>query len=149
MTEQQRTEQRFRGRGWRVGNALVSAMAKLGVGPIHLLTTRGRRSGRPSTVPVVPVEEGGKRWLVAPYGPVDWVHNARTTARVRLRYGTTTQELTVREAVGAEAAPILWRYVTVATTARSQFDAAPEDPPEAFEAEVDGHPVFELIATND
>ena len=42
----------------------------------YLLTTRGRKTGRPRTNPVVPVEHDRRRWLVAPYGPVSWVHNA-------------------------------------------------------------------------
>jgi F420H(2)-dependent quinone reductase len=69
----------------RVGNAVVSVLARAGIGPIYLLTTRGRKTGRPRTLPVVPVEQGGKRWLVAPYGAVSWVHNARAAGRVTLR----------------------------------------------------------------
>jgi hypothetical protein len=68
---------RFRSLGWRAGNAMVSVLARAGIGPIYLLSTRGRRSGRLRTTPVVPVEHAGKRWLVAPYGAVSWVHNAR------------------------------------------------------------------------
>ena len=57
---------RFRRPGWRAGNALVSVLARAGIGPIYLLSTRGRKSGRVHTTPVVPVEYEGKRWLVAP-----------------------------------------------------------------------------------
>jgi hypothetical protein len=35
-------------------------------------------------VPVVLVEEKKKRWLVAPYGEVDWVKNARASGFVNL-----------------------------------------------------------------
>src|SRR4051812_15028490 len=52
----------FRSRGWRAGNAVVSVLARAGIGPIHLLTTRGYKSGRPYTVPAVPVDHDGKRW---------------------------------------------------------------------------------------
>ena len=63
-------EPKFRSLGWRAGNALVSVLARLGIGPIHRLTTRGSKSGRPHTVPVVPVDYDGKMWLVATYGAV-------------------------------------------------------------------------------
>ncbi len=140
-----RPEPRFRSLGWRAGNALVSVLARLGVGPIHLLTTRGARSGRPHTVPVVPVDHDGKRWLVATYGPVAWVRNVRAGGRVSLRYGRTTRQYATREATAAEAGPVLKRYVAVATKARAQFDAAPDAPVEDFVAEADRHPVFELV----
>ena len=87
----------------------------LGVGPIHLLTVRGSKSGRPHTVPVVPVDDDGKRWLVAPYGAVAWVHNARVAGRVSLRYGRTTRQYPNREVGADEAAPVLKRYVAIAT----------------------------------
>ena len=37
---------RIRQVGWRMGDAMVSAFARAGVGPIHLLATRGRKTGR-------------------------------------------------------------------------------------------------------
>jgi hypothetical protein len=44
----------------------VTVLARIGIGPIQLLTTRGRKSGRTQPNPVVPIEVGGKTWLVAP-----------------------------------------------------------------------------------
>jgi surface antigen len=79
--------QRFRSWRWRAGNALVSVFARTGIGPIALLTTTGRVTGRRYTVPVVPVDHAGARWLVAPYGPVAWVDNARAAGTVTLRHG--------------------------------------------------------------
>lgn len=136
---------RFRSRSWRAGNVFVSLLARLGVGPIHLLTTRGRKSGQPSTVPVVPVDVDGRRWLVAAYGEVDWVHNARTSGRVSIRYGRVRREYGTREASAEEAGPVLKQYVTTATKTRAQFTATADDPADDFVAEADRHPVFELI----
>ena len=66
------------GRGRHVENTIMSALVRAGLVPrSYLLTTQGRKTGLPRTNPVVPVEHGGRRWLVAPYGPVSWVHNAR------------------------------------------------------------------------
>jgi hypothetical protein len=49
-----------------------------------LLTVRGRKSGEPFSLPVIVVEKGGKRWLVSPYGEVNWVKNARVAGEVKL-----------------------------------------------------------------
>jgi hypothetical protein len=48
------------------------------------LTVEGRKSGLPSSRPVALVEEGDEKWLVAPYGIVNWVHNARAAGKVTL-----------------------------------------------------------------
>ena len=140
------TEPKFRSLGWRAGNALVSVLARAGVGPIHLLTTRGSKSGRPHTIPVVPVDYDGKRWLVAPYGAVGWVHNARAAGQVSLRYGRATYEYASREVSADEAGPVLKRYVAIATKTQAQFKATRDSPVEDFVAEADRHPVFELVA---
>ena len=103
---------------WRAGNAFVGLLARAGIGPIHLLTTRDRRTGRPHTNPVVPVEYDGRSWLVAPYGTVSWVCNAREAGLVRIRYGRSTREYTVREVDAEEAGAVLKRYVTIATKTR-------------------------------
>src|SRR5437764_15006434 len=108
----------FQSMEWRFGNALVTVLARIGVGPIQLLTTRGRKSGRTHTNPVVPVEVGGKTWLVAPYGPVSWVHNARASGRATLRYGRAKGDYAVRDVGAAEAGPVLKRYVAIATKTR-------------------------------
>ncbi len=140
---------RFRSAGWRAGNALVSVAARAGIGPIYLLSTRGRRSGKLRTVPVVPVEHAGKRWLVAPYGTVSWVYNARAAGRVRLRRWRDSRVYAVREVGAEEAAPVLKRYVGIATRTRACFQAGENAPVEDFVAEADGHPVFELTPLSD
>lgn len=132
---------------WRAGNAIASALARAGIGPIQLLVTRDRRTGQPHTTPVVVIEQAGKRWLVAPYGTVTWVRNARVDDRVRLRYGRTMHEYTIREVGADEAGPVLKRYVAVATKTRAQFRATADSPVADFEAEADRHPVFELVAS--
>jgi deazaflavin-dependent oxidoreductase (nitroreductase family) len=140
---------RFRSLGWRAGNAVVGVLARAGIGPIYLLSTHGWRSGRLHTVPVVPVEHAGKWWLVAPYGPVSWVHNARRAERVRLRRGRQSHEYAVREVGAEEAAPVLKRYVGIATRTRACFQGGENSPIEDFIAEAEGHPVFELILLSD
>jgi deazaflavin-dependent oxidoreductase (nitroreductase family) len=140
-----RPRPKFRSFAWRAGNTFVGALARAGIGPMHLLITHGRKTGRPHTVPVVPVELDGKRWLVAPYGTVSWVRNARVAGRVSLRYGRAVHEYGIREAAAEAAGPVLKRYVAVATKTRAQFDANPHSPAADFVLEAGRHPVFELI----
>lgn len=139
-----RSAPRFRGLLWRAGNTVVSMLVRIGIGPIALLTTTGRVTGRPHTVPVVPINHAGARWLVAPYGPVGWVHNVRAAGTVILRYGRQRHAYAVREAGPVEAGPVLKRYVAVATRTRHCFAATIDAPVEAFIAEAADHPVFEL-----
>lgn len=147
MTGASAVKPAFRSWQWRTGNAIVSVLARVGIGPIQLLTTRDRGSGEPHTVPVVPVEQGGSTWLVAPYGTVGWVRNVRDDKRVRLRYGRTTHDYEIREVGADEAGPVLKRYVAVATKTRTQFRATEDSPATDFADEADRHPVFELVPT--
>ena len=130
--------------GDRVGNAIFGVLARAGIGPAHLLTTRGRRTGRPRTVPVILVQQDGLRWLVAPYGAVSWVLNARAAGRVTLRRGRDRRDYTFRELSAAESAPILKRYLRIAPAARPYFQAGTDSAVGEFVAEAHRHPVFEL-----
>ena len=130
----------------RAANRLVRLLLKLGLmpGPTYLLTVPGRRTGRPLSTPVTLVEEGGDRWLVAPYGDVAWVRNARAAGQVTLSRGRHTETLPIRELSSADAAPVLQRYVARVPITRPYFDATPASPRAAFEAEAPRHPVFAL-----
>ena len=132
--------------GRRAANRLVRLLLKLGLmpGPTYLLTVPGRRTGRPLSTPVTLVEEGATRWLVAPYGEVAWVRNARAAGQVTLTRGRHVETLGLRELGPAEAAPVLQCYVTRVPITRPYFDAKPTSPLSAFEAEATRHPVFEL-----
>jgi deazaflavin-dependent oxidoreductase (nitroreductase family) len=133
-----------------VENTVMSALVRAGLVPrSYLLTTRGRKSGLPRTNPVVPVEHGGRRWLVAPYGPVSWVHNARAAGRVSLTRRRDTRYYTIREVSADEAGPVLKRYARLAPSARSYFQATKDSPVEDFTAEADRHPVFELTPADE
>ncbi len=131
----------------RVGNAIFSLLARAGIGPSHLLTTRGRKTGRPHSTPVILVKDGTRQWLVAPYGNVAWVLNARAAQRVTLRRGRDNHDYTIRELPAAEAGSVLKRYIRVAPATRPYFEATKDSLVEDFIAEADRHPVFELTPT--
>jgi deazaflavin-dependent oxidoreductase (nitroreductase family) len=133
-------------RARRAVEAIMSRLVSAGVVPrSYLLTVRGRKTGLARTLPVTVAEHDGKRWLVAPYGPVSWVHNARAAGVVTLSRRSTTRAYAVREATAQEAGPVLKRYVEVASATRPYFAATKDSPVEDFVAEAGRHPVFELI----
>jgi deazaflavin-dependent oxidoreductase (nitroreductase family) len=132
---------------WRRAlNGLVRPLAKLGLtGPrTHLLTVAGRKTGRPWSTPVSLVEEGGERWLVAPYGDRNWVRNARAAGVVELRRGRRRETLAVEELAPAEAVPVLRRYYELGRVTRPFFRVGRDSTDEEWLAEAPSHPVFRL-----
>ena len=133
----------------RAVNVLMVSMLQIGIGPksSYLLTTTGRKTGKPRTTPVILIETDGQRWLVSPYGQVSWVHNVRAVPEVSLRRGRTTQALYAREVGADTAGPVLKSYVGQVRVTAPFFDARAGDPASRFIAEAKQHPVFELTPT--
>ena len=130
----------------RMQNAILSAAIRLGIAPkgMHLLAVKGRVTGELRETPIDPIEMNGKRWLVAPFGEVNWVRNARKAGKVRLRRGRKVEYLKVREAHPGESAPVLQAYLKRGYT-RDYFDAGPNSSLADFEAEAHKHPVFIVL----
>src|SRR5690242_4624214 len=89
-------------------NAVLRSLARVGIplGPFSLLTVRGRKTGKNYTVPVAPLAWDGKRWLISPYGEVNWVRNARKAGEVTLTHGRRQKQFSIRELPPEESAPI-------------------------------------------
>jgi len=75
------------------------------------LTVRGRASGRSYTMPVLPLEYEGKRYLVAPRGNTHWARNLRAVGECELRAGGRKGRFKAREIPAAERAPLVAAYV--------------------------------------
>jgi deazaflavin-dependent oxidoreductase (nitroreductase family) len=135
-----------RSRWRRLLNVLVRGLLRVGLGPRHtyLLTVQGRRTGTRYSTPVTLVEEGRHRWLVAPYGEVSWVRNARAAGQVTLSRGRHSETVAIAELGPEEAAPVLKQYVPEIPITRPFFDAKPNAPLAAFVAEARRHPVFRI-----
>jgi deazaflavin-dependent oxidoreductase (nitroreductase family) len=126
-------------------NRLIAPLVRLGVVPhTYLLTTKGRKTGELRTTPVFLIE-GDERWLVAPYGPVGWVHNIRALPRIVLRKGHRLEEREVVEATPEEAAPVLRTYLKWAIIVWPFFDVRPWSPAADIIAEAPRHPVFRIV----
>ncbi|WP_322796038.1 nitroreductase family deazaflavin-dependent oxidoreductase [Tepidiforma sp.] len=133
--------------GRKLLNAMVRAGLKLGLGErnTRLLVVRGRATGRPLATPVTLVIEGGRRWLVSPYGESAWVKNLRAAGECELRRGRRRETVRVREVGAEEAGPVLELYAKRVPITRPYFDARPGDPPERWVAEAAKHPVFAIL----
>jgi deazaflavin-dependent oxidoreductase (nitroreductase family) len=134
----------------RIGTALLTGMLRAGLplGPLKLLSVRGRKSGKIYTTPVALVEHGGYRWLVAAFGEVNWVRNLRAAGEAQLRRGRHSETVRVVELGVAEAAPILKQFLKkyrLVPFFRPYFAVTLQSPLADFEREAAYHPVFRLI----
>jgi len=128
----------------RLLNGLVRPLARLGLAPhVYVLTVPGRKTGELHSTPVRLIENG-TRWLVAPYGEVGWVRNARAAGTVTLGRRRRSERLTIEEVGPDEAAPVLREYLRKVPVVRPYFEAGADSPLEAFAAEAARHPVFRL-----
>jgi deazaflavin-dependent oxidoreductase (nitroreductase family) len=134
-----------------LGNVLTRAMLRTGfklVGPgnapIYLLTVRGRKSGQPRTTPIVVVERDGKRYLVAPYGVVDWVRNLRTAKEAILTRGRRSEAVKAIELPLKEAGLFLQEEIRGGLPFGKYYGVTAESSLEEFERAAVSHPVFLL-----
>jgi deazaflavin-dependent oxidoreductase (nitroreductase family) len=129
----------------RLVNSFVKPLARVGLAGRHtyILTVRGRKTSKLYATPVRLIENGD-RWLVAPYGDVGWVRNARAAGEVKLDRAGRSEKLRIEEVASKDAAPVLQRYLKQVPIVRPFFDVTPDSPPQAFESEAPRHPVFRL-----
>lgn len=143
----------------RAINSFTKRMVRLGVpmGPMILLTVRGRKTGRLYTTPLGMFERDGRRWLFAEFGAVDWVHNLRVFGEATVSRGRTREAVTVSELPAEAAAVVLhdivapWFKTPMGAMARMVagrpiFKVALDAPLERFIDEAALHPVFDVTA---
>lgn len=139
----------------RWGNMLTMPLLSAGIKlvgpgnyPMYLLTVRGRTSGQPRTVPIVLLEQNGKRYLAATYGSVNWVRNLRAAGEAILTRGRRAETITARELPQGEAALVLraeTRRTSFARYMAGRFYGVTADASlETFERAVLTHPIFVL-----
>lgn len=127
-------------------NWVFRTMTRLGLGASyrHVLTVRGRKTGREYSTPVDVMRVGGDRWLVAGYGPVNWTKNVRASGVATLSRGRHSQRYRVEEVGPTDAVPVLRAYLEQVRVTRAYFDAGLDSPDDTVAAEVARHPVFRL-----
>ncbi len=93
----------------RINNAMISFLLHLGIKiwSFSLLTVRGRKSGKPIETPVAIFVQDRKRYLISPYGIVNWVRNLRAAAgEATLTRGRRTEKIHAVEREPKAAAPV-------------------------------------------
>lgn len=134
-------------------NPIVRSLHRVGVpmGPTILLTVRGRKTGQLHTTPVGLFEGGGRRYVFATFGEVDWVRNLRSAGEATITRGRHSETVVAAELTPEEAESVLQEVLKpyLASRMRSSFlrmgyDLGP-DPTKADFAELAlHHPGFEL-----
>ena len=83
----------------RIFGQLLAFLVRTGVfrGHFYVLEVRGRKSGKTISLPVDPLDLGGKRYLVCARGESNWVRNARTAGEVVLARARHRRRYAVRE----------------------------------------------------
>lgn len=138
----------------RLGNVATRSLLRAGIKiegpnhvPMYLLTVRGRKSGQPRTTPIVVVEQDGKRYLVAPFGVVDWVRNLRAAGEATLTRGRRSEIIRAIELPSNEASLVLQRTLangSAPSFLMKYFEITADSSREELEASAARHPVFVL-----
>lgn len=115
----------------RVFNPLAM---RLGISGTQTLVVAGRRSGRPMRVPVIPVEHGGRRYLVSTRGESDWVRNLRAAGGGELHRRGHVHRFAADELAVGDRPPVIAAYRAAVGRQVEVYFAKLPDPAD--------HPVF-------
>jgi deazaflavin-dependent oxidoreductase (nitroreductase family) len=72
-------------------------VAGMPMGFNRLVTIRGRKTGLPRTTPLAVIQVGGRRWVWAPWGEVQWVRNLRAAGRATITARRQKEEVSATE----------------------------------------------------
>ena len=105
--------------GGRVGDRIAGM-------PVLLLTTTGRKTGKPRTSPLSYFEDDGAIVLVASYGGrphnPDWFENLAAAGEGEVTIGRESRRLTARQATPEERAR-LWPWIVATYDGYAKYQA--------------------------
>lgn len=136
--------------GWftnHVFNPMVALASRLGISMAgsRRLTVKGRKSGKPHTVPVNPLEMGEDTYLVAPRGNTQWVRNLRVVGEGDLHHGRRATHFRGEEIPDSEKLPILKTYLDKwAWEVGAFFELEKNPSDEEIQRIAPDHPVFRV-----
>jgi deazaflavin-dependent oxidoreductase (nitroreductase family) len=112
---------------------------KFGLSGTNELIVKRRKSGEEQSIPVIPVEHEGARYIVSTRGESDWVRNMRAAGGGEMRGKSGNGPFTATEVPVAERGPVIARYREVAgKTVDAYWKKLPDD---------GDHPVFRIEAS--
>ena len=112
-----------------------------------VLTVPGRKTGRPRSTPVTPMDVGGKRYVVNGYPGSDWVENVRAADEVVLAQGRRTERVRMVELPPDEARPVLRAFPAAVPTGvelMKRVGLLTEGTPDEVESLAGRCPVFRI-----
>lgn len=90
------------------------------------------------------MDVNGVRYLVAPYGEVNWVRNLRVAKKATLRRGSKIQAYDAVEVDPGQAVPVIRQYVSVVPVTKDYWDVNKDSADEDVRKDALEHPVFQL-----
>jgi len=131
----------------KVRNRVVILLNRVGlpVGPMHLLTVPGRKSGLPRITPVAPVVVDNTQYIVQAYPNSDWVKNARAAGHGSLTRGRRTREVDLLDVPKEQRGAILREFPAQNPRGVGAFlrsGLVESDSPDSFAAAAARCPVF-------
>ena len=134
----------------RAANRAALAMSRLGftMGPVHVLTVPGRRTGKPRSAPVSPLMVDDGRYVVSALPDSDWARNVRAAGIGRLSQGHRRETVTLIEvndrALKEQVMCAYPQEVPKGAPMFAQFGIVSSPDPEAFAAVASHVAVFEI-----
>jgi len=125
-------------------NKVMMWLARRGFSRAQILTTTGRQSGESRSVPISPIDVDGVEYLVAPYGTVSWVQNARANPEVTLTKGRTARRVLLTEVTGNATAPVVDAYYRRESFSRKFMDVPASPTLDDFAEHSEQFPVFRV-----
>jgi deazaflavin-dependent oxidoreductase (nitroreductase family) len=137
---------------WVIKILLRSGIRITILGPMMLLTVRGRKTGEPRTIPVDLYERGGRHFLIATHGEGNWVYNLRLAQQGILSLGRHHQTFTATQLTSQEAGffikeflgPLLASQGIRGNMLRKHLGVGADSSLDEFITVAETHPVFEL-----
>ncbi|MDA4130440.1 MAG: nitroreductase family deazaflavin-dependent oxidoreductase [Thaumarchaeota archaeon] len=135
-------------------NPLIKTMLRLGapVGPMTLLTVRGRKSGKSFTTPVGVMELDGHRYVIGTFGNVNWVRNLRVAREAKIGKGRHRKLVRAQELPVDKAADVFQRvfapYLSskvMSSFLKMGYDLNKESTSADYLKEAQRHPAFEVF----
>jgi deazaflavin-dependent oxidoreductase (nitroreductase family) len=135
---------------------ILKGLLRTGIplGPMVLLTVRGRKSGRLRTTPVDLFEKDGRKFLVSTHRQEssNWVRNLRAAGECVVRRGRASGTFTAVELPPPAAGQVLKGVLAPRLAMplrgfvlRRTFSVPADAPLADFVAAAQNHPVFEII----
>lgn len=133
-------------------NKVFIALLRMGVPisrhePSVVLTVAGRKTGKPRSTPVTPMDVDGERYVVNGYPGADWVENVRAADEAMLTKGRHSERVRMVEVPPEDARPVLRAFPELAPTGvdiMKRSGVLTEGTPDELEALAGRLPVFRI-----